>query len=310
MFRLQDFGSFYLGGRKIILKDQPPQKLWRCRGMPKIDIDINGEYLIEQGYVQYFIPEDHRYLPIILIHGGGHTGAVWENTPDGRTGWLHYFVQHQRPVYVLDNVERGRAGWCSIPGVWSEAPDLRSDKRIIQDFRLFADNNQQFPLADFHNLLKCNVPKWNIHPQESSAMIAELANKIGPCWLIAHSQGCEFAFDAVKIVPEKIHGAIFLEPTTCPSPDKNYRNKYFAYIFGDFIEKSDFWQQLYKNAKRQAEELQDEGAKVDWIHLPEINIHGNSHLFMMDRNSDEVATFINKLLLQGEHNLGQKSRDK
>ena len=30
--------------------------------------------------------------PVMMIHGGAHTGACWLATPDGRPGWAHVFV--------------------------------------------------------------------------------------------------------------------------------------------------------------------------------------------------------------------------
>ena len=47
--------------------------------------DPNGDFLIEQVYVQYFIPAEQTFPhPLVLIHGGGLTDACWETTPDGR----------------------------------------------------------------------------------------------------------------------------------------------------------------------------------------------------------------------------------
>src|SRR5687767_2047507 len=45
-------------------------------------------------YVQYQIPQvqSGTAYPIILVHGGAHTGKTYEETPDGRVGWAEYFV--------------------------------------------------------------------------------------------------------------------------------------------------------------------------------------------------------------------------
>lgn len=32
-------------------------------------------------------------LPVLFWHGGGMTGATWEETPDGRPGWHEYFMR-------------------------------------------------------------------------------------------------------------------------------------------------------------------------------------------------------------------------
>ena len=38
--------------------------------------------------------------------------------------------------------------------------------------------------------------------------------------------------------------------------------------------------------------MRRQGAAVDQIHLPEMGLKGNSHMMMMDRNSDAVAEVI------------------
>jgi hypothetical protein len=38
--------------------------------------------------------------------------------------------------------------------------------------------------------------------------------------------------------------------------------------------------------------------KSDWIDLPTLGIKGNSHMMMMDRNSDQIAEVVAKWLEQ------------
>ena len=45
-----------------------------------------------------------------MLHGATLTGKSWETTPDGRMGWDEYFVRKGHPVYVPDQVGRGRSG--------------------------------------------------------------------------------------------------------------------------------------------------------------------------------------------------------
>jgi hypothetical protein len=40
------------------------------------------------------------------------------------------------------------------------------------------------------------------------------------------------------------------------------------------------------------------GVKSDWIDLPTLGIKGNSHMMMMDRNSDQIAEVVAKWLEQ------------
>ncbi|HEX6997737.1 MAG TPA: alpha/beta fold hydrolase [Gammaproteobacteria bacterium] len=61
-------------------------------------------------FVQYLLPAErrHRY-PVVMIHGGGGQGTDWLETPDGRDGWVDYFVADGWDVYVVDRPGHGRS---------------------------------------------------------------------------------------------------------------------------------------------------------------------------------------------------------
>ena len=40
--------------------------------------------------------------PVVMIHGGAHTGACYLATPDDRPGWAHVFVAAGYQVVVPD----------------------------------------------------------------------------------------------------------------------------------------------------------------------------------------------------------------
>src|ERR1039458_8835903 len=69
-----------------------------------------GTILTGQMYTQVFTPVHvpHKY-PIILIHGGGGTGATYEKTADGRPGWAYDYAGRGFRVYVVDQPARGRS---------------------------------------------------------------------------------------------------------------------------------------------------------------------------------------------------------
>ena len=93
MISLADVGSFHVGGKRVLISGKPTEIL-HFTGATSFENDPNGAYHIEQAYVQYFIPAERKDdLPVLLVHCGGMTGANWETTPDGRTGWLHRFLE-------------------------------------------------------------------------------------------------------------------------------------------------------------------------------------------------------------------------
>ena len=87
------------GQRGAMIQRQP--------GGPMTKLDPNGQYMVEQMYVQYFLPKNKKgKYPLLMWHGGGLTGVTYESTPDGRDGWLNYFVRKGWDVY---NIRRRRA---------------------------------------------------------------------------------------------------------------------------------------------------------------------------------------------------------
>ena len=63
-------------------------------------------------YVRYMVPQGgDGNPPVVMVHGATLTGKSWETTPDGRMGWDEYFVRKGHPVYVPDQVGRGRSGF-------------------------------------------------------------------------------------------------------------------------------------------------------------------------------------------------------
>ena len=94
-------GSFFVGGEKV---EQTAGELG--------DLGPGGHITVNQMYVRYMVPQSgDRNVPVVMVHGATLTGKSWETTPDGRMGWDEYFVRKGHPVYVPDQVGRGRSGF-------------------------------------------------------------------------------------------------------------------------------------------------------------------------------------------------------
>ncbi len=58
--------------------------------------------------------------PVIMIHGGAHTGACYLATPDNRPGWAHVFAAAGYQVVVPDWPGLGRSGYVDLSSTSGE----------------------------------------------------------------------------------------------------------------------------------------------------------------------------------------------
>src|SRR3569832_5734 len=172
---LRDMGSFHVGGSLDEISGKPVKEITFPPGGVPAKVDPNGDYQVEQKYVQYFLPaNEHGAYPLLMCLGGGLTGGTWETTPDGREGWLNYFLRKVWSIYNSDAVERGRAGWAQYPDIFKGEPVFLTTANPIERFRI-GDGagsydpdpakrklmpGNQFPVEGYENFVKQNVPRW------------------------------------------------------------------------------------------------------------------------------------------------------
>ncbi len=74
-----------------------------------------GTIRVNSAYVEEATPANQTFsIPIVLFHGGGHSGTVFRTKPDGDEGWFTSFLRDGFKVLVVDGANRGRAGWDPI----------------------------------------------------------------------------------------------------------------------------------------------------------------------------------------------------
>jgi pimeloyl-ACP methyl ester carboxylesterase len=302
---LADFGSFFVGGRTVRIEGKEPRAIAFTK-TASFNYDPNGTYHVEQAYVQYFIPVQQRHaLPIVMLHGGGITGAMWEQTPDGRQGWVQDFLRLGHAVYVVDNVERGRAGWTPFEEVWADAPIIRNAEESWTLFRIgaaqgWADRRafpgQRFPVAAFDTLVRHAVPRWLGNNDAALRGFCAVLDRIGPCLVLMHSHGGEVAFRAAQERPDLVQAMVAIEPSGF-SPEVasgSMTDKQVLFVYGDFLDATPLWRDLVKAGESYAGRLSNDRAQVTFWRLAEMGIPGNSHFPMMDSNSTEVALRISE----------------
>ena len=310
---LRDLGSFHVGGRLIEITGQPIKEIVFTPGGVPAKVDPNGVYQVEQMYVQYFLPaNEHGAYPLLMWHGGGLTGVTWETTPDGREGWLNYFLRKGWSVYNSDAVERGRAGWAQYPDIFKSDPVFLTTANPFERFRIGDGPNSydpdpakrkvmpgsQFPVEAYENFVKQGVPRWTTNDDATiAAYIAEI-DRVGPSVVMVHSQSGSFGFKVAQARPDKVKALVLAEPAGGGNKDKAAALKGVptAIIFGDNAKDHPRWSKIRQNVIGYGDLIKQGGGSVDLIDLPDIGIKGNTHMMMMDKNSDQVADVIQKWL--------------
>jgi pimeloyl-ACP methyl ester carboxylesterase len=310
---LRGMGSFHIGGRVAEVSGKPVREIVRIPGGPPSKLDPNGQFMVEQMYVQYFLPKNRKgKVPLMMWHGGGLTGATYETTPDGREGWLNMFVRKGWDVYVSDAVERGRAGFASSD-VWTGEPIFLNFADPYERFRIGAGAGSwnadpakrkllpgnQFPAEAYDNYMRQTVPRWLATDQAIIEAYIVLVDKVCPCVLLAHSQGGSFAFKVAEARPDKVKAIVAIESATAGNLANapKLKNTPILMIFGDYVDEHPRWAAYKKTDMAYADAVKAAGGTADWINLPDIGIKGNSHMLMQDKNNAAIAEVIQKWLV-------------
>jgi hypothetical protein len=296
---LRDMGSFHVGGRLVEISGKPVKEITFTPGGVPAKVDPNGTYQVEQMYVQYFLPANERgAYPLLLWHGGGLTGATYETTPDGREGWLNYFLRKGWSVYNSDAVERGRAGWAQYPDIFKSEPVFLATSNPFERFRIGSgpgsydpdpakrklNPGSQFPDEGYENFTKQVVPRWTT---TDDAIVAADIAEIDRCpsLILFHRQAGTFGFKAVQARPDKVKALIAVEPAGFGDPAKADLLKGIPapFVNGDSIELDSRWPKIHATGLAFADSIRAAGGVADVVDLPEVGIKGNTHMMMMDK---------------------------
>ena len=310
---LRGMGSFHVGGRIAEVSGKDVRMIQRQPGGPMTKLDPNGQYMVEQMYVQYFLPKNRKgKLPLLMWHGGGLTGVTYESTPDGREGWLNIFIRNGWDVYNSDAVERGRSGFAN-PEVWPDAPIFLTYQDPYERFRIGdgagswnADPAKRkllagsaFPAEAYENYMKQTVPRWLSTDAAILRAYVALLDKLCPCVLLVHSQGGNFGFLAAEQRPDKVKAIVAVESATAGvvANAAKLKDTPVLMMFGDYVDQHPRWATFKKIDTEYGDAIKAAGGTVDWINLPDIGIKGNSHMLMQDKNNARIAEVIQKWLV-------------
>jgi pimeloyl-ACP methyl ester carboxylesterase len=307
-------GSFFVGGEKV---EQSQGELG--------DLGPGGHITVNQMYVRYMVPQGgDGNVPVVMVHGATLTGKSWETTPDGRMGWDEYFVRKGHPVYVPDQVGRGRSGFNqaifnnaragSAPASSLPRWIRFSDEVVWPNFRFGSKPGAPFPDAQFpvtavDELSKQGVPDVSFGgvpvPNPTFKALSDLASQVNGAVLMGHSQSGSFPLAAALLNPAVAKGLILVEPGGCPSNFTDDQIKTLATIpilvvFGDYrdtptgLPSFPTWQARFEGCQALIKRITSAGGRAEMLAPPERGIRGNSHMIMQDKNHLQIADLILK----------------
>ena len=317
---VKEVGSFHIGGRQVTLSGLPTKEIVFTAGAAPFRVDPNGDFEVEQMYVQYVklheMSRKGRY-PMLMWHGGGLSGATWETKPDGNPGWQQFFLKAGHDVYLSDAVERGRASWARYPEIFKTEPFFRTKKEAWELFRLGPEGTGYntdparrtvfpegtlFPVKAFDQFGKQGIPRWATNDAATQAAYDQYVQKVCPCVIVVHSQGGNFTFSAALKAPGMVKGVIAIEPSGAPNPQRTdlspLKGVPHLFVWGDYLERHSLWQRIMPAVNAYEDALRKQGTDVTRIDLPKLGIRGNSHMLMMDTNSDQIAAMIHKWIVE------------
>lgn len=315
-------GSFFVGGEKV---EQTAGELG--------DLGPGGHITINQMYVHYLVPQGgDRNVPVVMVHGATLTGKSWETTPDGRMGWDEYFVRKGHPVYVPDQVGRGRSGFnqaiLNDVRAGSKPPTelpvwLRfSDEGVWPNFRFGSTPGQpfsdsQFPVTAVDELAKQSVPDMFRGTTSISTIkaLSELAGQLRGAVVMGHSQSGVFPLEAALLNPTAMKGLVLVEPGSCPATYTGDQIKALAtvpilVVFGDHRDNPTglptlpTWQARFEMCQALIGRIKSAGGRAEMLAPPDRSIHGNSHMIMQDKNNLQIADLILKWI---DEHVGKRS---
>jgi pimeloyl-ACP methyl ester carboxylesterase len=298
-------GSFYVNGEIFNI----PSRV--ASGTPQ-----PGLISINHAYVQYQIPEDKAYrYPVIMVHGGGHTGKTYETTPDGREGWYTSFARRGFAAYVMDDPNRGRA--CCEPtelhlvrlGLlpYTDIPNMNiyTKEQAYATFRFGPAYPTAYPGIRFPlDAIDQYAPQWVLTYRDAeenakitNAIVAAI-DKVGPCIVMVHSQSGPLGLAAVLQHANLVKGFVAIEPAGFAIPATEtaatLKKVPIFVVFGDNVALSGAATSWLTSAQTTADAVNAIGGNAKVVPLPTLGIYGNSHMMMMDNNNEQIADIIEK----------------
>jgi pimeloyl-ACP methyl ester carboxylesterase len=148
----------------------------------------------------------------VLVHGGGGQATDWMGTPDGRDGWLDYFLAAGFDVYFVDRPGHGRSpnarayGELGIPAT----TEFIANSFTTQSKRYPGGGGVATKEVIQHTA--SSEPGPTVSNAVLKENLAELLDRIGPAIIVTHSNGGPSGWLAMEARPNLVKGVLAIEP--------------------------------------------------------------------------------------------------
>lgn len=296
-------GSFFVGGREVA-----------SEALSLLPAYVpSGTVSVDQMYVRYQVPAGASAAPIVLVHGCCLTGKTWETTPDGRMGWDEYFLRRGHPVYVVDQVWRGRSA-----SDISAINRVKSGKAPVDKLpTVFAAGHEgawaifrfgpeypklfpgmKFPLAAQSEFWKQMVPDYLQSlptPNPTVPALSTLAKQVRGLVLMSHSQSGIYPFQVAQLDTAGIAAIVSIEPGACPAANVDmapFTKMPILVLWGDYVDLAPRWSPRLKMCREFAAAVNKAGGRAENVLLGDLGMPGHSHMLMQDTESERIAEWL------------------
>src|SRR5258708_5220123 len=215
-----------------------------------------------QIYVEYQIPKKRtQAYPLVIVPGAAQTATNFNGTPDGREGWTQHFRRRGYAVYIVEQPGRGRSSY---------QPDTDGTQAYPQVLSV----QQRFTAPE----------KFNIWPQ------ARLHTQWPGTGMAGDPNFDQFFASQVPFVQQP---AVLPAVARCwlqKEPARqlpNLQKLPIAIVTGEASFHGPYEHCVVKF-------LEQAGVHPTWLNLGAMGLHGNGHMMMLEKNSDQVADAIEK----------------
>lgn len=193
--------------------------------------DAHGDtHLVGQMYVRSYPGTDPTLTPIVLFHGGAQTGHFYEHAPDGGPSFAQLLARLGRTTYVVDLPGVGRSKYYEP----TDGPVTHYSAELIELIFTATSLHGHWPTAARHTqwpgtgqrgdpifdaFYASQVGRLIDEPateRSVRAAGAALVERIGPCYLLTHSQSGPLGWHIADARPGAVRGIVALEPKGPP----------------------------------------------------------------------------------------------